>query len=498
MSPDPRTLSGDADAVDETPSRSPSGSRDPRSPSRSRGRRSASPGPPSGPGGPLPAAVALAALLLPLGTLPAGAQQIGPAAGGQEGPAVVDRIVAVVGDTSVLLTEVQQQLLRLRQQGVQIPDDPAGRDSVFQQALEGMIEERMIVEAAKEAGVSVPEQQLNQVVDDRFSQMRGRFPSDSAFRAAVEESGQNMFQFRQMLRDQARAEILQSNFRRQLIQNGELPAATVSEEEIRAYFESRAAGQQTPGSVSFQRVIVVPEPDSAAADSSRKVAEQALEEIRGGTDFAVAARRYSQDPGSREEGGDLGWIRRGDVVPRFADMAWAAPPGRPVGPIRTRFGWHVLQVENVRGGERKIRHILVRPEIDESAVEEARELAASLADSLRDGKDADRLARQYGVPGEQVSFQEVRLDELRGRLGQAYEGALSNVEAGDVVGPFQVDGSFDLPSFVVAEVTDFIPSGEYRLEDVREQIRENLMQQKQFQKYVDRLRDRLHVRILYQ
>ena len=479
MRPDTRTLSGDADAVDETPDRQ----------RRSRG---------------LPAAAAVLAALLAAFVLPplaphAAAQQIGPAAGGQGGPTVVDRVVAVVGDTSVLLTEVQEQLFRLRQQGMQIPEDPAGRDSVFEQALQGLIEERMILEAAKEAGVTVPEQRVDQVVENRFAQMRGRFPSDSAFRAAVEQTGQNMFQFRQMLRAQARSEILRSSFQQQLIQNGELPSATVSEEEIRAYFESRAAGQQRPGSVSFQRVMVVPEPDSAASDSAREVAQRALDEIRGGTDFAVAARRYSEDPGSREEGGDLGWIRRGDVVPRFADMAWAAPPGRAVGPIRTRFGWHVIQVENVRGGERKIRHILVRPPIGDAQVEEARELAASLADSLRAGKDADRLARQYGLPGEQVGFQEVRLDELRGRLGRAYEDALSGaLESGQVVGPFQVEGSFDLPSFVVVKVTDFIPSGEYRLADVREQIRENLLQQKQFRKYVDRLRDRMHVRILYQ
>lgn len=447
---------------------------------------------------PLPAAAVLAALLLAPAAAPAAAQQIDPAGGGQ-GPAVVDRVVAVVGDTAVLLTEVQEQLFRMRQQGLEIPEDPAGRDSVFEQALQGLVEQRMILEAAKEAGVTVPDQQVTEVVENRFAQMRGRFPSDSAFRAAVEETGQNMFQFRQMLRAQARAEILRNNFQQQLVQSGELPQATVTEEEIRSYFDARAAGQQQPGSVSFQRVMVVPDPDSAASDSARELARQALEEIRGGTDFAVAARRYSEDPGSREEGGDLGWIRRGDVVPRFADMAWAAPPGRPVGPVSTRFGWHVIEVENVRGGERRVRHVLVRPEITEADVERARELAASLADSLRQDEDPDRLARRHGVPGEQIGFQEVRLDELRGRLGEAYESALSGgLEEGQVVGPFEVEGSFGLPTFVVVKVTDFIPSGEYRLDDVREQIRENLLQQKRFRKYVDRLRDRMHVRIIYQ
>lgn len=408
---------------------------------------------------------------------------------------LVDRVVAVVGDTAVLLSEVQEQVLRMRQQGMQLPSDPAARDSVFRSALQSVVEERMLLEAAHEAGVEVSGDQVEQVVEDRMSRMRSNFPSDEAFRSAVENTGQNMFQFRQMLRATARADLTIERFRQQLMESGDLPSANVTDAEIRAFFEQRAQGRERPGSITFDRVMLAPRPDSARADSAYRVAEKAIEEIRSGEDFAVVAHRYSDDPGSREQGGDLGWIRRSDVVPSFARAAWLAPAGRVVGPVPSRYGYHVIEVENVRGGERKVRHILVRPPIDDGDVQEARDLASSLADSLRAGADADRLAREHGLPEEQVRF-ELRLDEIQGRLGDAYGRALSDPSEGEVVGPFEVDGSFDLPLFVVLEVLDYTPTGEYRLEDVRETIRENLLQQKQFAKYLDQLRDRIYVRVL--
>ena len=408
---------------------------------------------------------------------------------------LVDRVVAVVGDTSVLLSEVQEQILRLRQQGMPMPQDPVGRDSLFRSALESVIQERMLLEAAEEAGVQVPDAQVDQVVENRFAQMRSNFSSDREFRDAVESTGQNMFQFRQMLRATARADLTIQRYRQQLMQEGELPSAQVTEAEVRAYFEQRAQGRQRPGSITFDRVMIVPTPDSASADSARSVARTALEEVRGGESFAVVARRYSDDPGSRERGGDLGWIRRGDVVPAFANAAWVAPPGRAVGPVRSRFGYHVIEVENVRGGERKVRHVLVRPRIGDEDVREARELAESLADSLRAGADPDRLAREHGLPTEQVRF-ELRLDEIQGRLGDAYARALSDPSEGAVEGPFEVEGAFGLPTFVLLEVLEYTPSGEYRLEDVRETIRDNLLQQKQFARYLEQLRDRIYVRVL--
>lgn len=406
---------------------------------------------------------------------------------------LVDRVLAVVSDTAILLTDLQQEIYRMRQQGVEIPQDPARRDSLMFRTLQDMVDRTLLLERAKQEGVQVSEDAVQSEADTRFEQIRSNFPSDQALRDAVEASGQNMFQYRQMLQARVRQEMMLANFQQELMTSNRLPPASVSEEEIRSYFQQNAARANRPATVSFRRVLVAPEPSAQAADSARQLARQALEEIRSGTSFAVVARRYSDDTGTREEGGDLGWIRRSDVAPSFGDAAWRAPPGEAVGPVETRFGYHLIKVTNTRGGERQIRHILIRPRVDDAQVEAARRLAGALADSLRSGVDADRLAREHGLPDRQVVFEQVQLDRLGQRLGEAYREALGTPREGEVVGPIRQEGAFGLANFAVLQVTGYRPAGTYDLEDVRNQIRQRLLRQKQMERYTERLRGRMYV-----
>jgi len=441
------------------------------------------------------------ALVLPALTLPAAEAQQTPlgAAVPSAGPdslELVDRVAAVVGDTSVLLSEVREEVLRMQASGVQIPRDPAALERLLSRTLDNLVDRAILLERAEQEGVRAPPDEVRARAEEEYQRRLEQFPSQQAFRNAVERSGQNMFQFREMLRTRAWEELTLGRFRQELMQSGDLPTASVSDEEVRQYFEANAARAQRPATVSFERVMIAPEPDSTARDSAIGVARKAYDEIQDGTDFAVAARRYSQDPGSRDEGGDLGWIRRADVVPLFASAAFRAPPGRTVGPVRTRFGYHLIKVINSRGSERHLRHILVRPEIDEDDVERGRELAEAVADSLRQGVDAGHLAQRHGVYGEDVLFQDVNVPEITDRFGEAYLEAIQNRGDREVVGPFRVEGPFQVPTFVILRVTDHREAGSYELEEVRNNIHQQLMRQKQFQKYVEELRHRMFVRIL--
>lgn len=421
---------------------------------------------------------------------------LGGGAAAADSPDVVERVVAVVADTVILLSEVQQQILRMRSSGMTMPQDPAGRDSLMRSTLQQLIDRMLLVKRAQQQGVEVSRQEVESRAQTVFEQRSNRFSSLQAFRAQVERTGMNMYQYRQMLRSRAREELLIGRFRQQLMTGTELPPASVSEEEIRRFFEQNAGSVTRPATLSFDRIIVTPEPSKAAVDSAHAVAARALEEIQSGTSFKVAARRYSDDPGSRERGGELGWLQRGDVVSSFADAAWTAPPGRPVGPVQTRYGFHIIKVSNTRGGERQIRHILVRPEITEEDVEAARRRAEALADSLRQGEDPDRLAEAYGLQGEQVHFRDVEAGNLRPRFGQAYSQALSSPSSGEVVGPFRQEASFGLTYFIVAKVNEYRPEGSYELADVRDRIRQQLLRRKQLEKYLKQLREEMYVRIL--
>lgn len=409
---------------------------------------------------------------------------------------LVDRTVAVVGDTVLLYSEVQQEIIRRQSQNqLQMPQDPAARDSVFRSVTQELVDQILLLHGAREAGVEVTAGEVDRVVEQRFQEIRNRFGSSQEFRQAVEQSGQNMYQFRQGLESRVRSEMAVQRFLQQ--NRDSLPPAPVTDEEIRREFEARWAQREGPASLTLRRLVIEPEPDSAAMERARARADTALQELRSGTDFAVVVRRYSQDPGSRDREGDLGWIRRSEVLPSFGDAAWSAPLGRPVGPVETRYGFHVMEVQNVRGGERKIRHVLVRPEFSETDREEARRLATTVADSLRQGADFDRMAERYSdLPTNRETQVEIPVQEVRSRLGPDYAEALEGARSGDVVGPVEISGTRAETAFAVVQVTDYRSSGRYELNEVRDQIREGLAQQKQYRRFLDRLRDDIYVKIL--
>jgi peptidyl-prolyl cis-trans isomerase SurA len=407
---------------------------------------------------------------------------------------LVDRIVAIVGDTAILMSEVREKVFQMRAQGMEMPTDPAGQDSLAFATLEGMVDELMIVKQAEFAGITVTEDELDAEVDKRFEEIRSRFGSDEEMLQRVEDSGQNMFQFRRMIRSQARKDMIGQRFIG--TQMSAMLSVRVTEQQIVDEFNARAAGATRPATVDLVQVTIDPKPSEAARDSALEEAVTARDEIREGEDFEVAARRYSDDVGTRAEGGDLGWIRRSEVDPAFGAAAWAVRTGIAIGPVESRFGFHIIKVENVRGGERHVRHVLVRPYISPEQIEEAQKLAAAVADSIRSGEDATVMAERYGTDPEDSRIDNARMDRISGALGAEFAEALRGAQTGDVIGPIEISGRGGTASFIVIKVMRYRPEGVYELDEVRDQIRDQLMQQGQYEALVDQLKQEVYVRML--
>lgn len=113
----------------------------------------------------------------------------------------------------------------------------------------------------------------------------------------------------------------------------------VTEQAVRARYDQEAARRQGEEEIHARHILVQTETEARAA----------LAEVKGGADFAEVAKRLSKDPGSRDSGGDLGFFKKGDMVPEFAEAAFAMQPGQvSSAPVRTPFGWHVIKVEERR------------------------------------------------------------------------------------------------------------------------------------------------------
>src|SRR5919106_3118578 len=207
---------------------------------------------------------------------------------------------------------------------------------------------------------------------------------------------------------------------------------------MKEYFEEQRSTLGTrPATLSFRQIVVTPAPSDAAKAKTRAQADSIVLELRRGADFATAARRFSQDPGSKEQGGSLNWFRRGVMVPEFERVAFGLKPGVVSDPVESPFGYHIIQVERIQPAEVQARHILLVPEIDSAHVDSARSRAESVRNALLAGASFDSLQRLYHDRSAERQAENVPVPQLP----ENYAKAVGDVAAGTILPVFTMPGS---------------------------------------------------------
>lgn len=170
---------------------------------------------------------------------------------------------------------------------------------------------------------------------------------------------------------------------------------TLGEGELRKAYDEHRDQYTRPEEVQARHILVMVN-DKRTADAAEKVIDAAKKRIEGGEDFAKVAREVSEDPGSKGSGGELGWFGHGRMVKEFEQAAFDAVPGKLVGPVRSPFGFHLIEVENRRaGGEQPFEEVKdqVRARLTTERSQAAAEaLAKRLGQQIKDDKltsDAD-------------------------------------------------------------------------------------------------------------
>lgn len=404
-----------------------------------------------------------------------------------EDPDLVDRVVAVAGDSIVLLSQLEEEVLRARAFGVPIPTEPAAARAFRFEVLDGLVNRLLIVQAALEdSTLAVPEADLERVASQQIDQQIRRLGTQAALQQALAGQGMSVASYREFLKNQARQERLQELYL-QKSRSGAAPLV-IEEEELRAAFElQKDRLPPRTAAVTAEILVIEPEPSDSAREAARLEAERILGLIREGEDFETLARRFSGDPGSAAQGGDLGWFRRGVMVPAFEDMTFQLREGEVSTVVETPFGAHVIQLERIRAAERKARHILIPAVVGEADVGEARARAEEAVAQLRGGEDLGALRARFKAerPAPFPDSIDLPVDRL-GELPEGFE-ALATASAGDLLGPipFEMGGS---RYFAIVNVVAVRAAGPTTYEDVRTQLRAQLQQQKAVDAVVERLR----------
>ncbi len=405
---------------------------------------------------------------------------------------VVEQVAAVVGDSVILMTEIDSYLLRLEAQGWTRPETTSELMSFKADVLDLLINEQLVIQdAGRDSTLAVGEEELEERLQLEIDGQIRQFGTLSRLQEALAEQSMTMSIFRDQRRSAIKRQLLQERY---MAKRGRSARnVVISEEELRTFFaENKEQLPQLPPTIAFMNLQLAPLPTEAAKAEALAEADSVLRMLRDGEqdDFGELARQFSDGP-SASDGGQLGWVRRdGAFVEEFEEVAFMLAPGMVSVPTETDFGYHLILVERVRGGERRVRHILFQPEITEADIAANLERATEYRDRLRDGEDMGELAE---LIEESVDTLDLTVAEIN-QISNVYAEALQTAEPGDILGPLRFGAEGD-NTLALIKVTTVKGGGDVQFEDVRDQIETRMQSARLTEGVVEGLRDRVFIEI---
>lgn len=408
---------------------------------------------------------------------------------------LVDRVVAIVDDNAILLSEVLQEmnLLRLQRNIGELSE--ADQQQLFKTVLGDMIADQLLVAQAKSQGYEVSDQDLREAVDEAVRTIKERIGGEERYRAELQRQGLTEAEVRDLHREQKRkqmlaARVIQTDIRRQI---------HITDDQVRAYFESHRDSLppellKTPESVRLADLLVVPQPAPERVAAARAKIEAAARRVAAGDDFAQVATDVSEWPTARN-GGFMGSFRYGDFESDAFDEAVAKlDPGQVSEIFETRFGLQIVKLESRQGDEMTARHIVVKLQPTEDDVVRAFDKAQALRKRILAGESFENLARlesddirtrdKGGLLDDHVDTSELR-PEFRASIDSLAVGGVSSVIKSQ-------DG------FYLFKVVERTESRTATFDDVRENLQrymEQLEVEKRYRTYLEDLRKRFNVDI---
>jgi len=261
--------------------------------------------------------------VLALGTLSASAATI------------LEGIVVRVGDRIVTRTQYERRLRDSFNEAQQLPepDRPAAQDLIRQNIVNELISELLIKDRADRLGITVTDAEVKDAVNRLKSQYS--IESDDQFEASLKTSGLTRVEMENRLRDSL---ITNKVFGRELRNRGDL-----SDPELRERYNREKEEYRLPERAHLREIVIL-KPDTNVEEARQRAAEVGEAVRKPGTDYANVASTMSES-GTREKGGDLGEVAKGDLVPELDKAVFSAPPGAIIGPIETKSAWHIVRVE---------------------------------------------------------------------------------------------------------------------------------------------------------
>ncbi|MDD5896013.1 MAG: peptidylprolyl isomerase [Prevotellaceae bacterium] len=299
--------------------------------------------------------------------------------------AIIDEVIWVVGDEAILKSDVEAMRLQAAQDGTKWNGDP---DCIIPEQI--AVQKLYLHQAAIDS-IEVSQSEITQMVDQ---QINGWIQMIGSKEKLEEYKKQSVSQMRNELNEVVRDRMMAQKMQKQLVED-----ISVTPAEVRRYFSNLPEDSipYVPTEVEVQIITQTPKIEQEEINRVKETLREFTDRItKGESSFSTLARLYSEDPGTARQGGELDYTGRGMLDPAFANVAFNLTDPKKVSKIvESEFGYHIIQLIDKRGDKIKVRHILMKPQVSDQAVDNCILRLDSIRNDIVSGKFSFDDAASY-------------------------------------------------------------------------------------------------------
>lgn len=272
---------------------------------------------------------------------------------------VIDQVVAVIGGERILLSDIDQEILRMKMQGALTGNNDRC------QLLEQMLTHKLLVNQSKIDSIEVNQAAIESEIDRRLKYFINQIGSEKALENYFNKP---MYEIKDDLREVIEEQQLSQQMRQKIIDK-----VKITPSEVKNFYKNTPTDSlpKIPEQYELQQILIFP---PSSAEAKFQVKEKLLEireRILKGERFSTLAVAYSEDRASAIRGGELGFRSRDELVKAFADVAFGLKEGQVSQIVETEYGFHIIQMIESKGDKVNVRHILMKPQFSSDMTAQA-------------------------------------------------------------------------------------------------------------------------------
>jgi len=302
-----------------------------------------------------------------------------PTVRSQEEGKIIDKVVAVVGESIVLHSDLEEQVDQMSMSDMKVTENTRC------ELLEDLMYQKLFVNQARLDSVVVSEDQIEQELNRRLRYFISQIGSEEEL---VKYYGKTIDEIKQDFRDEVEEILLI-----QQMQQTVIGTVKVSPAEVREFYASipKDSLPYINAQVKVAHIVRRPPVSHEEEEEIREKLRGFKKRVEAGEDFGTLAYLYSQDPGSAQKNGELGFLDRSELVPEFANAATGLSKGEISDVVKTEYGYHIIQMIDRKGDRINVRHILLIPQVSPADLQRAKLYLDSLKQQI--GKDSLTFAK---------------------------------------------------------------------------------------------------------